>query len=169
MQLMARAGYEPTQFPLVLDNLSNLVEVMTGNKETFSYFDSHPYTPKRVESLNKEVLKVDQTAKPNITANRLEFLNRLDGTCFGNHPANGIFQGNNFLHPEFNIFMSFPDGWFTDNQATMVGAIDTLDNQNLMVMGVSSEDKMPEDLGPEFVEMLKKNNYTAQKNRKIRS
>ncbi len=154
-RLMAATGYNPEHFPIVLNNLTSLLEVLTGEKEEFGYFDSHPYTPKRVKYLNDEIKKISPAELPGITENKLDFLNQMSGICVGVNPANGIFNENNFLHPELDIFVSFPKGWATDNQPNVVGAIDTVDNKSMVVIGISDKDKMPDEIGKEFLQGLK--------------
>lgn len=155
-RLMAVSGYNPSHFPAVLHKLSVLVEAITGQEEDFTYFDSHPYTPDRVKYLNKEVAKLDHSATTGITSGQDEFLKMLDGICVGDNPAHGIFKENRFLHPGLGLFVSFPQGWITDNQPTMVGALDTSDNQSMVVLGIA-EDEEPETLGIKFSENLRDN------------
>lgn len=155
MTLMAKSGYDPSHFPAVLDNLTTLIEEITGQEEEFNYFSSHPYTPKRVEYLNKKLDKLSYEEQPNIAETRKEFLQKLNGIYVGNNPKYGVFNENNFLHPELDLFLTFPKGWVTDNRPTIVGAIDTTDNQSMLVLGVAPEQKSPEELGKEFVGKLK--------------
>jgi len=153
-RLMAVSGYNPSHFPVVLNNLSILVEAITGQEEEFSYFDSHPYTPNRIKYLHKEVEKLSVETKTSITSNQEKFLKMLDGICVGDNPAHGIFNENLFLHPGLNLFIAFPKGWATDNQPTMAGAIDTSDNQSMVLLGVSEKNEMPEAIGLQFTDTL---------------
>lgn len=158
MRLMAKSGYNPAHFPVALHNLTQLVEVITGEKEEFTYFDSHPYTPKRVKYLNEQVGQMTYTQKPGIASTKNDFLHKLDGICVGPNPELGIFRDNEFLHPEMNLYMSFPEGWVTDNQPTAVGAMDTSDNKSMVVLGVAPVNTSPDSLGMQFVENLKAKN-----------
>lgn len=155
-RLMAVSGYNPAHFPIVLDKLSVLVETITGQEEEFSYFDSHPYTPDRVKYLNREVARIGQVETTGLTSGREEFLAMMDGICVGDNPAHGVFMDNLFLHPGLDLFVSFPEGWITDNQPTMVGALDTTDKQSMVVLGIS-ENEAPEILGSKFTEKLRTN------------
>ena len=40
----------------------------------------------------------------------------------GVNPRDGYFEGQRFLHPELAFEMTFPAGWATVNQKTLVGA-----------------------------------------------
>lgn len=155
-RLMALSGYNPSHFPVVLNNLSKLVEAITGQEEEFSYFDSHPYTPNRIKYLHKEVEKLSVDTKTEIISKQEEFVRMFDGICVGDNPAYGVFNENLFLHPDLNLFVAFPEGWATGNQPTMVGTIDTSDNQSMVVLGLSPQEKMPEDLGQQFTDTLQK-------------
>lgn len=152
--LMAAKGYDPTHFPRVLDNLSLLVETITGHEEEFTYFDSHPYTPKRIKYLNKQIEKLSPAEGESISGSQDDFLRKLDGIYAGNNPAYGVFQENRFLHPGLGLFMRYPEGWAAENRPGMVGAIDTSNNQSMVVMGLTPREEMPEALGTQFAERL---------------
>ena len=155
-RLMAISGYEPSDFPAVLNRLSILIREITGQEEEFTYFDSHPYTPKRVDYLNREILKLSPVSLAGNAPDREKFLRSLDGLCAGDNPDHGVFQGNHFLHPRLDLSIRFPEGWVTDNQPTMVGAIDTTDNQSMVVLGIAPGEEAPEALGVKFDMRLRK-------------
>ncbi|MFB3041912.1 MAG: M48 family metalloprotease, partial [Candidatus Poribacteria bacterium] len=53
IELASKVGYDPTAMTAILVRLSQAVEVLTNEKEKKSYFSSHPYTPDRVNDINK--------------------------------------------------------------------------------------------------------------------
>lgn len=57
-----------------------------------------------------------------IARDRTEVFSRLTGIVVGEDPAQGIFQGKLFLHPELEFAISFPADWKTMNTASTVGA-----------------------------------------------
>ena len=55
IELASKAGYDPNAMAAILERLSKAVEILTNEKEKKSYFDSHPYTPDRVDKINKTI------------------------------------------------------------------------------------------------------------------
>ena len=122
INLGARSGYDPQQLAVILNNLSDEVEALTGEAEKKSYFADHPFTPKRAEYINKSSDKIDWTPKPPIAMDGESFLKKFDGMYFGHDPAQGVFQGQNFLHPDLGLYIKFPQEWQTENSPSGVGA-----------------------------------------------
>ena len=56
------------------------------------------------------------------TVNRDAYLDMIEGIVVGANPRDGYFEGQRFLHPELAFEMTFPAGWATVNQKTLVGA-----------------------------------------------
>lgn len=56
------------------------------------------------------------------TMNRDVYLDMIDGMVVGVNPRDGYFEGQRFLHPNLAFEMTFPAGWATVNQKTLVGA-----------------------------------------------
>ena len=155
-KLMASAGYDATHLPQVLHNLSVLIKEITGEEEEFSYFDSHPYTPRRVSDLHKEIATLEYPQKPGITTTKEDYLKRITGIIVGDNPAHGIFRENKFLHPDLKLCVEFPKEWITDNKPTVVGALDKDDNQNIIVLGMAKENNAPAEIAEGFVKNLDK-------------
>ena len=123
MQLSARSGYNPQELAVILGQLEKDVEMQTGQERKFSFFDSHPMTPKRIKEIHSGAEKLDWSRKPAIARNTRDFLNRLDGLYYGINPAQGVFHGQQFLQPDFNFSIRFPRAWQTVNTPSAVGAI----------------------------------------------
>jgi predicted Zn-dependent protease len=58
IELASKAGYDPNAMATILERLSLAVEVITNEKEKKSYFDDHPFTPDRVNKINKTSSKL---------------------------------------------------------------------------------------------------------------
>lgn len=119
--LAAAAGYDPNAMISALSRLSLTIEVAIGQKETKSYFNDHPYTPDRVNTIEKNSQNLNWQSKKAIST---DFLNEFDSLLFGDSPALGIIRNNQFLHPDIDFTLSFPKGWDIENQPTNVGAYD---------------------------------------------
>ena len=159
LRLSAKSGYDPLLLAKCLQQLTKDVEMLTDKKREFSFFDSHPMTDERAEDINDEAKKVKWSKKSDIAKDRAELLQKLDGLYYSENPAQGIFRGQKFLHPDFNFTITFPDGWKTTNTPSLVGAF--MENQEaiLIISGIG-EAVDPEKPGKAFVERLAKEHNT---------
>jgi predicted Zn-dependent protease len=168
IQIVADAGYDPSQLAIILNNLSREVETLTGEKEKFSYFNSHPITPDRVKYLEKEVSKLSIEPHDPITASHEDFLKKVEGVYFWDNPEEGIFKGDTFMHPDLGIYCIFPEGWSTFNSPTFIGAMDEKNERGMIYLGMADTNATPEYLGNEFVNKLKqKHQAVPERNEKI--
>jgi len=142
VRISAGAGYDPTMLAEILSRMTQEVELLTGQAEKKSYLSDHPFTPKRVEYLNKLTSELEQQPKPNIVEGR-EVLRKLDGLLYGPDPAQGVFNDSLFLHPDLSLSIVFPGGWAMVNNPMAVGAMQA-DGEAVIAMtlespGVSSD------------------------------
>jgi predicted Zn-dependent protease len=121
--LAAKAGYDPAGLPGFLHTLDREVALLSGEKSSFHFFDSHPNTPDRVERTEARAKELTRGAGKPIAGKRDAFLAKLDGIVVGEDPAQGVFEKQLFLHPELGLAIQFPAGWQTKNGAESVGAI----------------------------------------------
>ena len=160
IELASKAGYDPNALADILERLSLAIEVLTNEKEKKSYFDSHPYTPDRVDKINKTIPKLEQAERSSIAA---DFPAPLNGLLFGYNPAKGIFKEQKFLHPELNFAIVFPEEWETFNQPTTVGAIHE-DRKAGIFVGLEDPSKSPEDYARTFEQVIE-NEYGTKPTR----
>jgi predicted Zn-dependent protease len=153
-KLAAEAGYDPAKLAVILDRLSSDVELLTGESEKKSYFASHPYTPKRVENIEKEIPELNWSRKHYIAADKNSLFGYLDGMVYGTNPAQGIFDSNLFIHPDLNLAITFPDKWNTINVPVAVGAAQPEGEAQLLVRIENTTGK-PDSMGQAFVAQLK--------------
>jgi predicted Zn-dependent protease len=121
-ELAARAGYDPAGISTFLRTLDREVALL-GRREPFHFLSSHPITPDRVERTTRGAAELERAASGPIAHNRSDFLRRLEGIVVGDDPAQGVFEENRFLHPEFDLALDFPAGWETHNTAAAAGAL----------------------------------------------
>lgn len=150
IELASKAGYDPTAMAAILDRLSRAIELLTNEEEKKSYFDDHPYTPDRVNKINKTATKLSWTDQAKISE---DFPSPLDGLLFGPNPGKGLFNKEVFLHPELNFTIAFPEGWETSNQATTVCAIHE-DRQAGIFLGLEDPSKSPEEYARIFEQAI---------------
>ncbi len=150
VELVASAGYDPAKLAQILERLQQDVETMTGEEEQKNYFSSHPYTPKRISYLNKEVEKLDYTPGGHIAKNKTELFGLLKGLCFGVNPKQGLFRDTRFLQPDADFTVTFPAGWHTQNIPVAVGAMQP-DGAAQLVLQTMDTIVDPDVLGADFV------------------
>jgi predicted Zn-dependent protease len=119
IKIAGSAGYDPNAMISSLSRMSEAIEVAVGYKEEKSYFNDHPYTPDRTKTLEKNIAKLEWESKDAISDN---FLFEFDSILFGESPNKGVVRENQFLHPDLNFFVEFPEDWTIENQPSNVGA-----------------------------------------------
>ena len=165
VDLASKAGYDPAKLAIILESLQKDVETLTGEDEKKSYFSSHPFTPKRVSYLNKEVSKLEWTPKEPIADSREELFGFLKGMCYGDNPEQGIFEENKFLHPDMDFTITFPDKWKTRNIPVAVGAMQPAGGARI-VLQLADTIADPDSLGIDFVNKFKKKYKQSPKENK---
>jgi predicted Zn-dependent protease len=135
MQLAANAGYDPSSLASALTTLERTVTLLTGNKRDFTFFDSHPTTPNRVADIEQLAATLTwQPAKP-IAKDRASVYKRLNGLTWGsNNPLQGIFAGRQFMQPDMNLSIMFPEDWRKINTPLYIGAF-APDEQAIILFG----------------------------------
>ncbi|HET6674412.1 MAG TPA: M48 family metalloprotease [Nitrospiraceae bacterium] len=121
-EMAAKAGWDPAGLPEFLSTLGREELLVHDGPRRPSFFDSHPATPDRVAKTSKHAKRLQRTAREPISASHDAFVERLDGLVVGQRAANGIFEGQTFRHPGFNVFMEFPEKWQLENTPQQVAA-----------------------------------------------
>lgn len=163
IKLAQRSGYRPEALAEVLARLSKGIEVITGQKEKRSYLADHPYTPKRVEDINKQLAKFgNKVEKSTIYPNNQKFLEQFNGLCYGVNPKNGVFVDSLFVHPELKFSMIMPSGWVNVNEPTVV-ASSPKSKDAVVSLGITDGKKSPKELGKEMENKIVKSQGTSIK------
>ncbi len=111
--LTAKAGYNPQELAVILQRLNLVAELLTGEKETDSYFSTHPYTPKRIAAIKKESAKLPV---PEIESQHKEavFLPLFSGLLTSPNPVNGFIADGSFYHPQKLYSLQVTEEWETE-------------------------------------------------------
>jgi len=139
-QLAAESGWDPAAISNFLTSMGR-EQALIGQKERrFDFLASHPSTPERVANTRAFAATLQRAAMPPISADRAAFLGHLDGLVVGSPAANGVFDGQSFLHPDLDFLLRFPDQWQTQNsRANVIGVAP--DRTALLVLdGVAAGD-----------------------------
>lgn len=122
-QLSASAGYDPRALAPVLVRLQRFLDLKTEEKRMPGFFDTHPSTPDRVERVSRQAGKIEWMREPAVVSSSAEYLHQLEGLLIGVNPAEGVFHGSQFLHPDLDFTITFSEGWKSVNTRQAVIAV----------------------------------------------
>lgn len=117
-------GYDPQAMFEVIRTLKNnelldrKLAALEG-REARAYhgvFSTHPDNDTRLQ----QIVKHAADTRGGGERRRDRFLDQIDGLVFGDNPAEGVFRGNRFIHPDLGFVFSFPQGWQGQNQSDQV-------------------------------------------------
>lgn len=115
IQYLGRAGYDKRAMATVLASLAaqNSLDARLsgqGNASVPAWASTHPDPASRVQS----ALAKAGSASTGVT-NRDTFLTRIDGLLYGDDPAQGVIEGNSFIHPDLRLAFTAPQGFYMVN------------------------------------------------------
>ena len=114
IQYLRSAGYDPHAMATVLQSLAlqNALDASLQGRNDATipeWASTHPDPASRVKS----ALSMAGTATG--VTNRDTFLARIDGLTYGDDPAQGVIEGNQFIHPNFRLAFTAPSGFYMVN------------------------------------------------------
>ncbi|MGE5245982.1 MAG: M48 family metalloprotease [Betaproteobacteria bacterium] len=116
----ARAGWDPEGVPQMLRTLGR-IDQQSDDKGVPNWLATHPPPENRIERVQAAVQQAERASRT-FTADRADYLRRIDGIIYGDDPAQGIVRGSTFLHPNLRFAVDFPGGWTVQNGQTQVVA-----------------------------------------------
>lgn len=126
VRYLARNSYDPEAMASFLESLqahSRLEAELAGKAgaaDQFNIMQTHPRTSDRIEQAIQRASAI-QVANPQRLRDR--FLQRLDGTVYGDSRQQGFVRGNAFLHPVLRFAFEAPRGFrLTNTPSAVVGA-----------------------------------------------
>jgi predicted Zn-dependent protease len=131
--LAADAGYDPTAMARFLVTMERWAEHMSHEERGIGFLSTHPSTPSRASDAARSATQVPWEPRPALTETRIAFLLELEGILLGPNPANGIFRGQRFLHPDLGFAVGFPEGWSVFNVRRAVGAVSPKNDAQVML------------------------------------
>ncbi len=118
----AESGWDPAGVAGMLNTLSRLDEASGSRKGVPNWLSTHPEPAARVQVIQPVITQVTATVRGTPVVDEQEFLTKIDGIIYGDSPKEGIVRGNQFLHPELRLALTFPQGWDIQNTQTQVAA-----------------------------------------------
>jgi predicted Zn-dependent protease len=138
LRYMTREGYDPQA---MIGVFRMLAQVSGGAGERLPEWQlTHPYPENREQQI-RDILAQEQLPTGG-TVDRDEYLGMLDGLVYGPNPREGYFEGTRFLHPEMAFELTFPTGWTTLNQRSLVAAASPQED-GVVVMQVPEGEEAP--------------------------
>ena len=140
--LAARAGYDPTGLPTILQALEQDEALHRDGPPRQSFFDTHPATPERVRETQGRAAALRPGSAGAVANTHREFLARLEGLLIGDDPADGTFVESRFVHPVLGIALRFPAEWETHN-SPQAAIGHTRDNEAVALLTVAGKGDDP--------------------------
>jgi predicted Zn-dependent protease len=153
-QISAEAGYDPKALGVFLGDLERATRLMTGKEESTSWFDSHPSTPRRASDATRHAEGLPFTVSAPIATGSEGYLRRVEGMMVGENPAEGVFEGQRFLHPDMRFVIDFPEGWEAVNTRASVGGVSP-DRDAQLVLQLDGKGNDPRERASAFLNELR--------------
>ena len=118
----AEVGWDPAGVAGMLNTLSRLDEASGSRKGVPNWLSTHPAPASRVQEIQPVIKQAAATVAGTPVVDEQEYLAKIDGIVYGDSPREGIVRGNQFLHPELRLALTFPQGWEIQNTQTQVAA-----------------------------------------------
>ena len=149
VEYSTKVGYDARE----MANFFVTLDKMSGGGEGGglpSWFSTHPDPADRVQDVRKEAAKwQSQLKKSNLTVNRGNYLNKVNGLIFGENPRQGFVENNIFYHPDMRFLFPVPAGWKVTNLPTQVQIVSS-DEQAAIIFTLASGNS-PQQAANKFV------------------
>ncbi len=134
VQYTGKTGWDPAGVAGMLRTLARLDEASGSSRGVPNWLSTHPAPADRVAQVQRFIQENPGVVGTSGNSRREGDLSRyVDGMIFGDSPSDGIVRGNQFLHPELRLALTFPQGWEVQNSATQVVA-KAPDRDNFMLL-----------------------------------
>jgi predicted Zn-dependent protease len=139
LRYITGVGYDPDA---MIGVFQMLAEVGGGGEGRLPEWQlTHPY-PENREAQMRAIIAESGMARDG-EVGRDRYLDMIDGIVYGENPRHGYFVGSRFLHPDMAFELTFPTGWKTVNQTSVVAAIAPSDDAVVM-LGVAEGGATPD-------------------------
>lgn len=119
----AAGRWNPAGVAGMLTALQRLDQASGSRKGVPNWLSTHPAPADRVEKIQPVIQQARAAMSGDaVETDRASFLQRLDGIVYGDSPSEGIVRGNEFLHPDLRLAVTFPRGWEVQNSQSQVVA-----------------------------------------------
>lgn len=121
IRYLSGAGYDPTALSAMLNSLALQTAVDarvagTGEQNIPEWASTHPDPAKRVVRAATRA----KSYKASTVRNADTHLAAIDGMLYGDDPAQGVVEGQDFLHPDIKLKFTAPTGFGLQNGSAAV-------------------------------------------------
>ena len=114
IEYLNKAGYDPRAMATVLASLAaqNALDARLQGRDNATipeWASTHPDPASRVQAA------LSRAQGMTGVTNRDTFLTRIDGLTYGDDPAQGLVEGNQFIHPDLRLAFRTPQGFYMVN------------------------------------------------------
>ena len=119
VKYLGSAGYDPRAMATLLSSLAaqNSLDTQLQGRDARmpEWASTHPDPASRVQNALQLA-----GANPAGVTNRDTFLTRIDGILYGDDPRQGVIEGSQFIHPDFRLSFTAPQGFYMVNGVAAV-------------------------------------------------
>lgn len=138
-RMAAAAGYDPAAMASLLRGLEQEERLQLGASRLPSFLQHHPANTERMAAAFS--LGADLRERLGAPArDPAAHLRRLEGLVVDANPAEGVFLGSRFVHPDLGFALGFPEGWKLVNTSRMVAAFSPQRNARFALEGAGPGD-----------------------------
>jgi predicted Zn-dependent protease len=138
-RLAAAAGYDPAAMASLLRALEQEERLQLGASRLPSFLQHHPANTERMAAAFARGAELrERRGAP--ARDPAAHLRRLEGLVVDANPAEGVFLGSRFVHPDLGFALSFPEGWKLVNTSRMVAAFSPQRNARFALEGAGPGD-----------------------------
>ncbi len=121
-RMAAASGYDPAGMARFLDQMRDFSRLDFSYSQFPPFYATHPGTTERVTdaTIRAQGLSFERAAVTEPEASG--YLKRIEGLVLGENPAEGVFEGSTFLHPDLGFRIRYPQDWKLENGRAAVGA-----------------------------------------------
>jgi predicted Zn-dependent protease len=109
-------GYNPGEMVAFFHSLEELGDLSGGRQSLPGFLSTHPLTSERIQNTKDMLIETDN----DLRIERNPYLQRIEGTVFGEDPRQGFVEGNAFYHPDMRFVFTFPQEWNLQNTPSQV-------------------------------------------------
>ena len=121
IRYLSKAGYDPTALSSMLNSLALQTSVDTrvaglANNQVPEWASTHPDPARRVSRAASRSKSYPASTFRNADAH----LAAIDGMLYGDDPAQGVVEGQEFLHPQLKMKFTAPNGFGIQNSSEAI-------------------------------------------------
>lgn len=113
VEYSSKIGYDANQMGDFFGTLKRLGE--KGGQSIPTFMSTHPDPGDRYTKVHQMAKEYQQKSPANYVVNRDSYLKMIDGIVYGEDPAQGFVENEQFYHPGLRFQFPVPKGWKYEN------------------------------------------------------